>query len=408
MATSSISRNLDSVRSGSTTSLPKHLSVSLTTIGIASVIASLGLAFSTEVGPRRLSHAWLLNGWFTLSISLGSLFFIAIQHLVRAGWSVTVRRVAEVLGASIGAPLLLMVPLLALLIFGHSDLFPWNDSEVVAADKILKGKSAYLNAPFFIVRAVVYATAWIYCGRWYLGVSRKQDESGDSSLTSKMESRSAPLLLLLALTITFAAFDWLMSLDPHWFSTIFGIYAFSGVMVAALAVIAIVTAIMVRTKASPAVHKEHLHDVVKLLFGMNCFWAYIAFSQYLLIWYANIPEETVWLKHRQEYGWNAVTLALAIGHFGIPFVVLMPRAAKRNTSLVVLMSLGLLAMHWLDLYWIVYPQFDKRPVFGLLEVLSGIGFLSLFGLAVLRRLRGSSFVAIRDPRLSESVTHVVH
>jgi hypothetical protein len=408
MATTSVSTNLDNVRDRSTTTLPQRLSGILKIAGGIAIVASIALAFSMADGTKRLAHAWLLNGWFTLTISLGALFFVAIQHLVRAGWTVTTRRIAEVLGASISTPLLLMLPLAGVLLLGNSELFPWNDPEVVAGDKILEGKSGYLNAPFFIARALIYAVSWIYCGRWYLRASRKQDETGDSQTTGRLESRSAPVLLLLAITTTFAAFDWLMSLDPHWFSTIFGIYVFSASMVAALAVMAIVTSIMVRTKATPAVNHEHLHDVVKMLYGMNCFWAYIAFSQYLLIWYANIPEETIWLKHRQEYSWDAVTVALAIGHFVVPFIILMPRAVKRNTSLVILMSLGLLAMNWLDLYWIIYPQFDKAPVFGLMEVLSFVGFVSLFGLAALSRLRGTSFLPIRDPRLEESVGHVVH
>lgn len=370
--------------------------------------AAIGIGLLSDDGSRRLAHAWLLSGWYAVSISLGALFFIAIQHLVRAGWSVSVRRVAEFVGASVGWPLLLLAPLVLLLLAGHSDLFPWNDPQTVAGDAILEGKSAWLNAPFFLIRAVVYATVWIACGRWYLRASRRQDQTGDAATTLQLESKSAVALLLLGVTITFAAFDWLMSLDPHWFSTIFGIYAFSGAMVAGLAVLAIVVAVMVRRSVHPAVSGEHLHDVVKLLFGMNCFWAYIAFSQYLLIWYANIPEETVWLRHRQMHGWNAVTTALAVGHFVVPFLVLMPRAAKRNTRLVIVMSVLLLVMHWLDLYWVVYPQLAEAPVFGLTELLTAVGFLGVLAVGVITQLRQSPFIAIRDPRLPESVAHHVH
>ena len=370
--------------------------------------AGIGFGLMSPEGTRRLSHAWLLSGWYAVSISLGALFFIAIQHLVRAGWSVSVRRLAEFLGASIGWPLMLLAPLVLLLLAGHSDLFPWNDPETVRGDKILEGKSAWLNAPFFLVRAVLYAAVWVMCGRWYLRASRRQDETGDATTTLMLESRSAVALLLLGITITFAAFDWLMSLDPHWFSTIFGIYAFSGAMVAGLSVLAIVVALIVRRNLHPAINTEHLHDVVKLLFGMNCFWAYIAFSQYLLIWYANIPEETVWLRHRQMHGWDSISLALVIGHFVVPFLVLMPRAAKRSTRLVIVMSSLLLVMHWLDLYWVVYPQLAESPVFGLTEVLTAVGFVGLLAVGVTLQLRQSAFLPIRDPRLSESVAHHVH
>ncbi|MCR9202383.1 MAG: quinol:cytochrome C oxidoreductase [Planctomycetaceae bacterium] len=376
---------------------------------VAFVLATaIGIALMSPDGTRRLSHAWLLSGWYAVSISLGALFFIAIQHLVRAGWSVSVRRLAEFLGASIGWPLLLLAPLVLLLLAGHSDLFPWNDPETVQGDKILEGKSAWLNAPFFLVRAVLYAGIWVTCGRWYLRASRRQDETGDASTTLMLESRSAVALLLLGITITFAAFDWLMSLDPHWFSTIFGIYAFSGAMVAGLSVLAIVVAVIVRRQLHPAINCEHLHDVVKLLFGMNCFWAYIAFSQYLLIWYANIPEETVWLRHRQMHGWDSISQALVIGHFVVPFLVLMPRAAKRSTRLVIVMSGLLLVMHWLDLYWVVYPQFAESPVFGLTELLTAAGFAGVLAVGVLLQLRRSAFIPIQDPRLPESVAHHVH
>ena len=400
--------SLDEIRDTANARVPQSALTRLATLSVVLLTAAIGVALMSPDGARRLAHAWLLSGWFAVSIPLGALFFIGIQHLVRAGWSVSVRRVAEYVGASAAGPLLLLAPLVVLLLTGHSDLFPWNDANSVADDQLLQSKSAWLNAPFFAGRALLYAAVWVACGRWFLRMSRQQDTGGDAGTTLRLESRSGVVLLLLGVTITFAAFDWLMSLDPYWFSTIFGIYAFAGAMVAGLAVLAFVVAALVRWNITPAVTSEHLHDVVKLLFGMNCFWAYIAFSQYLLIWYANIPEETVWLRHRQMHGWNTVTTALAVGHFIVPFVVLMPRVAKRSTALVMVMSIGLLLMHWLDLYWVVYPQFAAAPAFGVLELLTSLGFLGVLGLTVLWQLQRSAFIPIRDPRLPESVAHVVH
>lgn len=400
--------SLDEIRDTANARVPQSALTRLATLSVVLLTAAIGVALMSPDGTRRLAHAWLLSGWFAVSIPLGALFFIGIQHLVRAGWSVSVRRVAEYVGASAAGPLLLLAPLVVLLLTGHSDLFPWNDANSVADDQLLQSKSAWLNAPFFAGRALLYAAVWVACGRWFLRMSRQQDTGGDAGTTLRLESRSGVVLLLLGVTITFAAFDWLMSLDPYWFSTIFGIYAFAGAMVAGLAVLAFVVAALVRWNITPAVTSEHLHDVVKLLFGMNCFWAYIAFSQYLLIWYANIPEETVWLRHRQMHGWNTVTTALAVGHFIVPFVVLMPRVAKRSTALVMVMSIGLLLMHWLDLYWVVYPQFAAAPAFGVLELLTSLGFLGVLGLTVLWQLQRSAFIPIRDPRLPESVAHVVH
>ena len=407
MASTAGPENLDQIRAAAMLRISGQPVVTPAVLGGCALATALTVALMSQDGPRRLAHAWLLNGWFTLSISLGALFFIGLQHLVRAGWSVTVRRIAEVLGASISNPLILMAPLALLLFFGYCGLFPWNDDELVASDRVLQGKSTYLNAPFFAVRAVLYAATWVFIARWYLKASCRQDQNGDTKTTTRLESRSAPILLLLGVTVTFAAFDWLMSLDPHWFSTIFGIYAFSGAMVAGLSVIAIIVAVMIRRRITEAINCEHLHDVVKLLYGMNCFWAYIAFSQYMLIWYANIPEETVWLKLRQEQGWDGVQTILAVGHFIVPFLVLMPRAAKRNTVVVIAMSMGLLAMHWVDLYWIIYPQFADSPAFGLIEVATGIGFVALFFMLAIKMLCSAPIIPIRDPRLTESVTHVV-
>lgn len=405
----SVTTIIEHARTGDANPLASRtgLRVALGVTAIIALVAAVGLGLNEGDSGRRLSHAWLLNGWFTITICLGGLFFVAIQHLVRAGWSVTLRRVAELLGASVFVPLILLLPVFGLLFFGSDGLYPWNDAELVASDKILEGKAPFLNAPFFAARAALYAAVWIASAFWLLRTSRRQDQTHDKQLTARMEGRSAPILIGLALTITFASFDWIMSLDPYWFSTIFGIYAFSGAFVGALAVISIIAALLV-LNGSQIVTREHLHDVAKLLFGMNCFWAYIAFSQYLLIWYANIPEETVWLKHRNAEGWATITQALTFGHFIIPFVLLMPRIAKRNPIVVIAVSVLLLVMHWVDLYWLTYPQLAKAPVFGLVEILAVVGFVSATGFAFIRLSAQSSLFPIHDPRLEESVGHEVH
>lgn len=373
-----------------------------------SLAAMAGSGAAANDSLRQFGFAWVLNVWFVLSICLGAIFFVAIQHLTRASWSVTLRRPAEFIGAGVVGPVILLVPVVLALLMGSSSIFPWNDAELVAGDKILRGKQAFLNAPFFAVRTAVYVAVWVIAGLWLLRTSLKQDESGDKLLTLKMERRSAPMLIAMALTTTFGAFDWLMSLEPHWFSTIYGIYIFAGGMVGVLAVLSIIAAVWVKKAKHPKlVTTEHLHDIVKLLFGFNCFWAYIAFSQYLLIWYANIPEETMWLKHRQEHGWDAVTMLLVFGHFVFPFIALMPRAAKRNANIVIGMSVWLLLMHWADMYWLVYPQFSHTPAFGLIEI-AGLAFaLGATALAVNRFAKGQNSICLRDPRLEESVSHHV-
>ena len=378
-----------------------------TTTGV-SLAAMAAAGAGANDGFRQFGFSWVLNAWFMLSICLGAIFFVAIQHVTRSSWSVTLRRPAEVIAASVVGPVILLVPVVIAVLLGNSSIFSWNNPEVVAGDKILEGKQAFLNAPFFAIRSAIYIAVWVIAGLWLLRTSLKQDQTGDKYITLHVEGRSAPLLIAMALTTTFGAFDWLMSLDPHWFSTIFGIYIFAGGMVGVLAVLSIIAAIWVKDDTHPKmVTKDHMHDIVKLLFGFNCFWAYIAFSQYLLIWYANIPEETIWLKHRHEHGWDSVTMLLIFGHFVIPFLALMPRSMKRNPSIVIGMSVWLLLMHWADMYWLVYPQFSQTPAFGFIEVLGLAVALGATAFAAKKFSSGQNAICLKDPRLPESMSHHV-
>ncbi|MFY9253192.1 MAG: quinol:cytochrome C oxidoreductase [Fuerstiella sp.] len=406
--TTNLTAKSDNAASHVKSSERTNLYLVLFTMVAATFVGMLAVGIGLNDGGRQLGFAWLLNVWFVLSICLGAMFFVGIQHITRSGWSVTLRRVAEVTGASIVGPVILLIPVLIALLSGHGNLFSWNDPSYVAGDEILEGKHAFLNAPFFSIRFLVYAMVWVSAGVWMLKTSQRQDRTGDKSLTLKMERRSAPILIFLALTTTFASFDWLMSLDPHWFSTIYGIYVFSGGMTAALAVLSIVAAVWVKSgRYQSLVTAEHLHDITKMMYGFNCFWAYIAFSQYLLIWYANIPEETIWLKHRQAHGWDAVTMVLMFGHFFVPFVVLMPRVAKRNTNVVIAVSSLLLIMHWLDLYWLVYPQFNESPILGSMEILGAMFAVSFTAVVAGWFAKGEKLIPAADPRLPEAVSHHV-
>ena len=246
-------------------------------------------------------HAYLVSFCFYLSISLGALFFVALQHASRAGWSVAVRRVAEIMAANTLVMAVLFLPILLPLLFGNTALYQWLDPAVVAADHVLAGKSAYLNLPFFVVRAVAFFAVWGGLVWYFWRRSLEQDDSGDANLTLRMERVSYPALLLFAVTITFAAFDWIMSLTPHWYSTIFGVYYFAGAVVGFLAAVILALITLQKTgHLTSTITLEHYHELGKLLFAFIVFWGYIAFSQYMLIWYANIPEETVWYLPRQQ------------------------------------------------------------------------------------------------------------
>ena len=293
-------------------------------IGVVLVAVAVGMIWTPTGSATRFWQAWLLASTYCISISLGALFFILLQHLTQAGWSVAIRRVAELLAHPLPLLGVLLIPVLIALLLGDGRLYEWNDAAVRANDPLVASKTAYLNAPFFAIRTLVYFGVWLLLTRLFVGGSLRQDRLRDSNVTLRLQRYSGPAMMAFALTVCFAAFDWLMSLDPHWFSTIYGIYFFSGAVVGFFATICL--AVLILEKLGPlrgVVQTKHLHDLGKLLFGFTFFWAYIALSQYLLIWYANIPEETSWYLTRQSDGWQWLTVFLFVGHVGLPFLGLM-------------------------------------------------------------------------------------
>ena len=366
--------------------------------GLAAVGGVLLLAFGRS--SERLMAAWLVAFLFFLTIALGCLFFVLIHTAMAGSWGIVVRRVAENAAATVPLFALLFIPVALNL---HA-LYHWSDPEAVAHDALLRWKEPYLNESFFLARAAFYFVVWSGIALWARGLSRRQDLAADPVADGRLRRYSAFLLVPLSLTVTFAAFDWIMSLAPHWYSTIFGVYAFAGGFVAGIALLAIVAVGLRGAGLLPSITTEHLHDLGKLLFAFTVFWAYIAFSQFFLIWYGNIPEETVFFLARLQGGFKLVTIALAVGHFGVPFFFLMPRAIKRNPATLVAAALWLLAMHYVDVYWLVIPSIHglgARP--GLVDVaaLATVGgvFLAGFGWLLVK----SPLVPAFDPRLSESL-----
>lgn len=372
---------------------------------VAAALALLAAVMS-ESGIEHLLHSYLVSVCFVVSLGLGALFFVLIQHLTRAGWSVVVRRIAEVMAASLPYALLLFAPLLLLLLVGDSRLYSWNDATLRESDSLIQGKAAYLNAPFFVVRTLIYFAVWSVIARYFWRTSLRQDASGDKQLTLNMQKWSGPAMMAFAVTTCFAAFDWLMSLDPHWFSTIYGIYFFSGAVVGFLACLTLATMGLERFGLlRNKVTEEHYHDLGKLLLGFLMFWAYIAFSQYLLIWYADIPEETAWYLVRQNGGWQWVSLALLFGHFVLPFCGLMSRRAKRSRLTLASWAAWLLVMHWIDLYYLVMPTFSPTQVpLGIIDLFVLVGVAAFTIVAVSRVVGSRAIVPIRDPRLRESLS----
>ena len=364
-------------------------------------VASVGLAFGTEHGFEHLMQSYLVSYAYFLSLALGGLFFVLLQHVTKAGWSVVVRRIAEAIAANVVLMALLVAPIL----FNLGHLYHWAHEGAADHDPILAGKVGFLNPSFFMIRLAVYFVVWILLAWFFYSSSTSQDSSGDPRLTRRMEVLSAPGMVIFALTLNFAAFDILMSVDPHWFSTIFGVYYFAGSVIVIFSTLTILIAYLQRQgRLRNVVTPEHYHDLGKFLFAFVVFWAYIAFSQYLLIWYGNIPEETVFYELRQQGSWLWISLLLLVGHFILPFLWLISRHPKRHRTVLPLAAVWLLIMHWLDLFYLVMPGFRPAEMpFHLLDLTCFVGLGGIFFATAIWRMGRVNLVAARDPRINESL-----
>lgn len=368
-------------------------------VGIVGLLASLALASSD---PKQFYFSWLVAFLFFLGLALGCLYFVLIHYATQAGWGVVVRRIAENFAATLPVFILLFVPIL----FGMQQLFPWSVPGAGEKDAMLAAKAPYLNASFFYLRAVVCFVCWSLIATYYARSSAAQDRTGDLSISRRLRKLSGPAIIVLALTQTIASIDWIMSLEPHWYSTIFGVYFFAGSIMACTALLAIVAVAMQRAGfLRDVVTREHLHDLGKLLFTFMVFWTYIAFSQFFLIWYANIPEETIWYKIRLDGSWKPVSAFLALGHFVIPFFFLMSRHIKRGAATLVVGASWMIAMHLLDVYWLVMPALHEHGLsIRLLDLTTFLAVGGFFFGAAAWRTRRQAVVPIRDPRLRESLS----
>jgi hypothetical protein len=371
---------------------------------IAAASALLGAVACAILGasnPKQFFFSWLVAFLFFLSLALGGLFFALIQYATQGGWGIVLRRIGETIFATIPVMAALSVPVF----LGLHDLYEWAHPGVTEHDALLRWKAPFLNVPFFLIRAAVYFGAWSFIAVLYYRGSRSQDETGDPKVSARLRRLAGPALIVLALTSTFASFDWIMSLTPHWYSTIFGVYFFVGSFVGFIALLSVV-AVTMRCAGllETVISAEHLHDVGKLLFAFTAFWAYISFSQFFLMWYANLPEETIFYKARMEGSWMQVSIFLVAGHFVAPFFYLMGRTVKRKGATLAVGGAWLLAMHFVDLYWQVMPTLHPeglRP--SALDVAALVAVGGCFVAAASWLMRRQSLVPLRDPRLAESL-----
>ncbi len=372
---------------------------------IGALVGAVGILASAALGagdPRQLFFSWLVSFLFFLSLALGSTYFVLIHWAMQGAWGVVVRRIAENVMAMFPLFALLFLPVL----FGMMQLYPWSVEGAAAKDHLLQWKEPFLNPRWFVVRAAVYFASWsLVAWVWDRG-SRALDATGDMAIATRLRRYSGPAIVLVGLTQTFAAFDWIMSLEPKWYSTILGVYYFSGSLVSSFALLALLAVAAERAGfLRGIVTSEHLHDLGKLLFAFTAFWAYIAFSQFFLMWYGNIPEETFWYKLRLEGSWKALSAFLVVGHFVVPFFYFMGRTVKRKAPALAAGAAWILFVHLVDVYWLVMPALHGGGVrIHLLDATTLLAVGGCVAAAVGWRMRRHALVPLKDPRLPKSLS----
>jgi len=360
--------------------------------------------FGLARAPERIWPSYLVSAFFILTICLSGTLFIALLNVSSARWGTAFRRVPEAMASCL--PWAAGMVGLMLLFGGGSTLFEWSHAEV---DPLIAAKSAWLNTPFFVARLVFYFGVWIGLSSKIVGHSRRQDQDGDPAHGSANKGLSALFLVLFGITFSGASFDLIMSLEAEWFSTIFGLYNFAGLFLTGLSTILLLV-IMLRRMGplKEAVSLEHVQDLATLVFSFSCFWAYLWFSQYMLIWYANLPEETGYYMTRHTSLWATLSLANLAFNWVIPFVMLLSRKMKRNEKLLAWVCGLVLVGHWLDLYIMVQPVFfPEGPALGLFELAPPIATLALFFWVFYEKLGTVALLPVKDPSLPTSLAHHV-
>jgi hypothetical protein len=378
--------------------LPKKLlNIGLICVGIGLIGIIVG--FITD-SARVFFNLIVVTTWLA-SIGIGSLFFIAIEYLTGAVWSVPFRRVAE-----ISASILWVLPILIIpTVINIHSLYHWTHTEAVQEDELLKNKAPYLNQTFFIVRIIVTLCLWYLFYTLFTKFSRKQDTNPDQSYTRINTIVSAVFMPIFAITLTFFAIDWLMSLEPHWYSTIFGVYYFAGTFLAALGVFTFASIMLnERGYLVDGLTQEHYYSMGALLFAFTNFWAYIAFSQFMLIWYANLPEETFWFINRGIGSWMYMSIGIIFVKFIVPYILLLPQPAKMDPKRLKVAALWILFAHYYDLFWIVMPTFSKSGVvFSWYEASAIALAVGLLVITFYLFAGKTNLVPIGDPKLKRGI-----
>ncbi len=366
-------------------------------------IAALGAAVTVAglaMNPARVWPNVLMAAYFLAGLGCAGAFLVAGTYITNAGWIAAIRRVPEAMTSALPVAAALFV----VVFIGAGSIYPWTNAAVVAQSEVLQSKGWWLNLPFFAVRIVVFFGLWMLCAWGLNRNSRRQDATGDVVYTRRNMRLAGGFLVVLGITYTLASFDWLMSLEPAWYSTIFGLYNISGMIQSGVAAAAVLVILLRRLgPLRGVVREEHLHDLGKLLFAMSTFWMYIWFSQYLLIWYANIPEETTYLLRRQEGAWALFLFLVLAFNWVIPFLALLPKWTKKREGVLLRVAIIVLVGRWMDIAWMTLPSFLPQPSFSVWELAPFATVVSLFLIGAFRAFSRANPVPTGDPMLVESL-----
>jgi hypothetical protein len=387
----------------------KTASIALSVLGLIGLVVS----FIVTDNQERVWANLLLNAFFFTGIAVASTFFIAVNIVGESGWYTMLRRIPEALGTYTWVGMTAVFLLVLFGVFHHHDLWEFLNPEIVKNDPIIQGKMGFLNTGFYLGRIIAYFLIWV--GFAYL--LRKfslQDElqGGTFDHYIKVRKWAATFLILFAVTSSTSAWDILMSIDAHWFSTLFGWYIFAGIFVSCLSTTMIIMLHLKRNGYMPNLNESHIHDLGKFIFAFSIFWTYLYFSQFVLIWYANIPEEIVYFMERYDTSYRPIVLLMVAMNFAMPLLVLMTRNAKRNYNLLTGMALLILVGHWLDVYQIIMPGTvgtDRTllDMFGLPEISCLLMFAGLFIFVVFSALTRANVEPTNATFLDESRHHQI-
>ncbi len=373
--------------------------------GAGGLLVAAAVSLVVRDGGAQFFQSYLMAYMFCLGITLGCLALGMVHQLSGGAWGVVLRRPIGAAARVLPVLTVLFLPIVA----GMGRLYIWTHADVVASDEAIRHKQLYLNAPFFLARAALYFLVWnaisFVLNRWSL----QQDRTGDPRISRRMQRVSAAGLVAYGLTITFASFDWLMSLEPDWYSTIYGVLIIGGQGLSAIAFLILAVAWLSRRPPLDAiVTADHFHDAGNLTLAFVMLWAYFAFSQYLIIWSGNLPKEIAWYQHRVQTGWGAVAVLLIVFHFAVPFLVLLSRTVKREAAMLARVAAAVMVARLVDLFWLVAPEFHRAGVsVSWLDVELPLSLASLWLGCFIWQLRGRAILPVYDPEFDEALGGLV-